>query len=205
MKSVGALNSTTRTEDQTHAALYWMENPPRTWNRILNTLSGAEGLSLVDNARLFGEVYLTAADTFIAVWDEKAHNSFWRPITAIREADTDGNPRTDGDPSWLPLVATPPYPDHPAGHPAFSASVGRTLQQFFCTDKLTWTDTNVAGRTRSYTRVSDAVEEIINVRVWSGIHFRNADQDGARIGQQIAKYRDGHFFRSIGDHDHDDD
>jgi hypothetical protein len=199
IKSVGSATSTTRTGEQTNAALYWAENPPRTWNRILNTISSAQGLSLVDNARLFGEIYLTAADTFIAVWDEKAYRSFWRPITAIREADTDGNPRTDADPNWLPLVATPPYPDHPAGHPAFSASIGKTLQQFFCTDKLAWTDTNVAGRTTSYTRVSDAVEEIVNVRVWSGIHFRNADEDGARIGQHIAKYREKQYFSEIDD------
>jgi hypothetical protein len=199
VKSLGSATSTTRSADETNAVLYWAENPPRTWNRILNTISSARGLSLVDNARLFGEIYLTAADTFIAVWDEKAYRSFWRPITAIREAATDGNPRTEADPNWLPLVATPPYPDHPAGHPAFSASVGKTLQQFFCTDRLAWTDTNIAGRTESYTRVSDAVEEIINVRVWSGIHFRNADEDGARIGQHVARYREKQYFRAIDD------
>jgi hypothetical protein len=209
VKSVGSASSTTRSADQTNAALYWAENPPRTWNRILNTLSASKGVSLVDNARLFGEVYLTAADTFIAVWDGKAHYHFWRPITAIREADTDGNRLTEADPNWLPLVATPPYPDHPAGHPGFSASVGKTLQQFFDTDKLAWTDTNVAGRTKSYTRVSDAVEEIIDVRVWSGIHFRNADEDGARIGKQVAKFAAHHYFRSLDDDhhhhgDHDD-
>jgi hypothetical protein len=197
VKSVGSAVSTTRTAEQTNAALYWAENPPRTWNRILNTLSGSRGLSLVDNARLFAEVYLTAADTFISVWDGKAYYSFWRPITAIREAGTDGNSRTEADTEWLPLVATPPYPDHPAGHPGFSASVGTTLQQFFCTDKLAWTDTNIAGRTTSYMRVSDAVEEIVNVRVWSGIHFRNADEDGAGIGRQVAKYREKHYFRAI--------
>ncbi|HET9324674.1 MAG TPA: vanadium-dependent haloperoxidase, partial [Gaiellaceae bacterium] len=88
VKSVGSLNSTRRTDDQTQAALYWNENPPRTWNRIVNSISASKGLSLVDNARLVAEVYLTAADAFIAVWDEKAHYSFWRPITAIREANT---------------------------------------------------------------------------------------------------------------------
>jgi hypothetical protein len=204
VKSVGSLNSTRRTDDQTHAALYWMENPPRTWNRILNTLSTAKGLSLVQNARLFGEVYLTVADAFIAVWDEKAHYSFWRPITAIREADTDDNPRTDQDLSWLPLVANPPYSEHPSGHLGLSGAVGRTVQQFFHTDKLAWTDTNVAGRTRSFSRVSDAVEEIVDARIWSGIHFRNADEASVRIAREIARYRDKHYFNRIED-EHDDD
>jgi hypothetical protein len=199
VKSVGSLNSTTRTGDQTQAALYWMENPPRTWNRIINTLSAAEGVSLVDNARLFAEVYLTAADAFIAVWDEKAHYSFWRPITAIREADADDNSRTEKDENWLPLVANPPYPEHPSGHLGLSGSFGKTLQQFFHTDKLAWTDTNIAGRTRSFTRVSDAIDEIVGARIWSGIHFRNADEASVRISRKIAKYRAKHYFERIDD------
>jgi hypothetical protein len=204
VKSVGSATSTTRTADQTYAALYWAENPPRTWNRILNSLSASRGVSLVENARLFAEVYLTVADAFIAVWDEKAHYSFWRPITAIREAETDGNYRTGKDENWLPLVANPGYPDHPSGHLGLSGAVGKSLQQFFHTDWLAWTDTNVAGRTRGYTRVSDAIEEIVDVRVWSGLHFRNADEASVEISRQIAKYRDRHYFNRI-HHDHDDD
>jgi hypothetical protein len=199
VKLLGSATSTTRTVDQTNAALYWAENPPRTWNRIVNSLSAAKGLSLVENARLFAELYLTTADTFIAVWDEKAHWSFWRPITAIREADTDGNARTDVDANWLPLVANPPYPEHPSGHLGLSGSFGRTLQQFFRTDDLAWTDTNVAGRTRSYSSVSDAIDEIVDVRVWSGIHFRNADEASVDIARKIAKYRAKHYFREIDD------
>jgi hypothetical protein len=203
VKSVGAAGVIPgRTADQTETALYWAENPPRTWNRIVNSLSTSHGLSLVDNARLFAELYLTAADAFIAVWDEKAHYSFWRPITAIREADTDGNPRTAPDPNWLPLVANPGYPDHPSGHLGLSGSFGRTLQQFFGTDELAWTDTNIAGRTRSYGSPSAAVEELIDVRVWSGLHFRNADEDAATIARQIAKYREKHYFGRL--HKHDD-
>jgi hypothetical protein len=206
VKTVGSASApiTDRSLDQTNAALYWAENPPRTWNRILNSLSASRGVSLVENARLFAEVYLTVADTFIAVWDEKGHYSFWRPITAIREADTDGNHRTAKDENWLPLVANPPYPEHPSGHLGLSGAVGKALQQFFHTDWLAWTDTNVAGRTRSFTRVSDAVEEIENARVWSGIHFRNADEASVQISRQIAKYRDKHFFNRL-DHRHDHD
>lgn len=206
VKTLGTAATTgPRTDDQTHAALYWAENPPRTWNRVFNTLSTTHGLSLVDNARLFAELYLTAADAFIAVWDEKAHYNFWRPITAIREAHNDDNPRTERDENWLPLVANPPYPEHPSGHLGLSGAVGSTLQEFFRTDKLAWTDTTpVGGRTRSFTRVSDAVEEIVDARVWSGIHFRNADEASVRISQKIANYRDRHYFNRIED-EHDDD
>ena len=101
-------------------------------------------------------------------------------------------------------MANPAYPDHPSGHLGLSGAVGKTLQEFFHTDRLAWTDTNVAGRTRSYTRVSDAIEEIVDVRVWSGIHFRNADEASVEISRQIAKYRDRHYFNRIHhDHDHD--
>ena len=198
VKSVGSLNSTTRTADQTHAALYWAENPPRTWNRIINMLSTSEGLSLVENARLFAETYLAVADTFIAVWDEKAHHSFWRPITAIREADTDGNERTDADPNWLPLVANPPYPEHPSGHLGLSGVICLTLERFLGTDDVSWTDTTPVGlRTRSYTSLDDALAEIVDVRVWSGIHFRNADEASVGIARDIVKYAGKHYFRDI--------
>jgi hypothetical protein len=170
VKELGSATSTTRTADQTHAANYWAENPPRTWSRIFRTIATQEGLSLVENARFFAMLYLTAADTFISVWEDKAHWSFWRPITAIREADTDGNPATEPDTGWLPLIPNPPYPEHPSGHLGLSGSVVKTMQQFFRTDEIGWTDTNVGGLTRSYTSLSQAVDEIVLARVWSGIH-----------------------------------
>jgi hypothetical protein len=194
VKALGSATSTTRTEDQTHAARYWAENPPATWSRILRTLSEQQGLSLVENARFFAMLYLTAADSLIAVWDDKARWSSWRPITAIREADSDGNRRTEADAEWLPLIANPPYPEHPSGHGGLSGSIVRTLQQYFGTDKVAWTDTNNAGLTRSFTRFSDALDEVVDARMWSGIHFRTADEQGERIGTEIARWRERHYF-----------
>ena len=199
VKSLGSLTSTERTADQTHAARYWAENPPATWSRVFRTLSAQQGLSLVDNARLYAMLYMTAADSLITVWNDKATYLFWRPITAIREADTDGNPDTEPDAAWLPLIPTPPYTEHSSGHCGLSGSIVRTLQQFFGTDEIGWTDTNNAGLTRSFTRFSQAINEIIDVRVWSGIHFRTADEAGARIGKQIAQYRNAHYFKPVGD------
>jgi hypothetical protein len=203
VKELGQDTSTERTADQTHAALYWMENPPRTWNRIFQTLSTQEGLTLTENARLFAMLYLTAADSLICVWDDKAHYLFWRPIAAIREADTDGNPRTEADPNWLPLIPTPPYPDHPSGHAGLSGSIVETLKDFFGADRVTLSDTNVAGRTRSWTRYSDMIDEIVYARMWSGIHFLNPDKQGAEMGEDVANYRDKHYFGAV--HEHDDD
>jgi hypothetical protein len=201
VKSLGSLTSTTRTAEQTLAARYWAENPPATWSRIFRTLSAQEGLSMVENARLFAMLYMTAADALITVWDDKAFRLFWRPITAIREANTDGNPATEADPAWLPLIVNPPYPEHPSAHNALSGSIVATLRKFFGRDKIAWTDTNNAGLTRSFTRFSHAIKEIVNARLWAGIHFRTADEQGARIGSRVAKWRDKHYFRPV----HDDD
>jgi hypothetical protein len=197
VQSVGSASSTTRTSDQTLAARYWAENPPATWSRIFRTLSAQEGLSVSENARLYAMLYLTAADSLISVWRDKARFLFWRPITAIREADTDGNQATEPDPTWLPLIPTPPYPEHPSGHNGLSGSIVATLQQFFGTDEIGWTDTNNAGLTRSFTRLSQAINEIVDARVWSGIHFRAADEQAARLGKLVARYRDQHYFEPI--------
>jgi hypothetical protein len=197
VKSVGSLASTTRLADQTHAARYWAENPPATWSRVIRSLSAAHGLSIDENALLYAQLYMTAADAFVAVWAEKAHWSFWRPITAIREADTDGNDATEQDVAWLPLLANPPYPEHPSGHLGLSGAFVHTLADFFGTDAVGWTDTNAAGLTRSFTSLSDTLEEIVDARVWSGIHFRNADEASTRIAKSIAKWRERHYFAPL--------
>jgi hypothetical protein len=199
VKSFGSATSTTRTPDQTHMARYWAENPPATWSRVFRTLSAQQGLSIADNARLFAMLYLTAADALITVWNDKAHYPFWRPITAIREADTDGNPHTVADPAWLPLIANPPYPEHSSGHSGLSGSIVATLQDFFGTDHIGWTDTTNAGLTRSFTRFSQAIDEVVDARVWSGIHFRTANEQGAKVGRQVAGYRNAHFFKPVHD------
>jgi hypothetical protein len=154
----------------------------------------------VDNARFFAMLYMTGADALITVWNDKARDPFWRPITAIREADADGNPDTVADPAWLPLIPTPPYPEHSSGHSGLSGAFVATLQDFFRTDRIGWTDTNNGGLTRSFTRFSQAIDEIVDARVWSGIHFRTADEQGAEIGSQVARYRDMHYFEPVRGH-----
>jgi hypothetical protein len=193
----GPAATTLRSADQTHAARYWAENPPRTWSRVLRTLSAQQGLSLVDNARLFAAAYMGAADALIAVWCDKAEWLFWRPITAIQEAETDGNPATAEDDSWLPLIDTPPYPEHSSGHAGLSGAMVRTLQHFFGTDEIGWTDTNNSGFTRSFASFSQAIDEVVDARVWSGIHFRTADEDGAHIGKRVVNYGHARYFKPV--------
>ncbi len=197
VKSVGSATSTTRTADQTHAARYWAENPPNTWSRVFRTIAVQEGLSLAENARLFAALYMASADALITVWTDKARFSFWRPITAIREAATDGNPATEADPAWLPLISTPPYTEHSSGHGGLSAAIVATFQSFFGTDEIGWTDTTNGGLTRSFTSFSQAIDEVVEARIWSGIHFRTADVQGAKIGKDVARYAAKRYFRPV--------
>jgi PAP2 superfamily len=151
---------------------------------------------------------LAAADAAIGCWNDKYHWNFWRPMTAIREADSDGNPATTADPKWLPLfdpstpvasgppLVTPPFPDHPSGHSCATVPIVRTLQYFFGTDQVGFTvRSNKSGTTRSFTHLSDALREVINARVWAGIHFRTADVQGAILGKKVAHYLHQHYFQ----------
>jgi hypothetical protein len=194
VKDLGSATSSTRTDDQTHAARFWSEGPVH-WTRIARQLSVRYRLDIADNARLFAMLYLTAADAGIAAWDDKARWLYWRPITAIHEADRDGNPATEADATWLPLIVNPPYPDHPSGLTAVGSAMGRTLRDFFGTNRLEFSSKNeTLNLTRSYGSFSQAIDEIVDARVWSGIHFRIADVHAAKIGRQIARYREQHYF-----------
>jgi hypothetical protein len=197
VKTIGSLNSTIRTADQTDAARFWAGGFAP-WIVATRQLSVDRGLGVADNARLFAMLYLTAADAGIRCWDQKARWLFWRPITAIRAADTDGNPATEPDPTWTSLIPAPPYPDHPSGLLCFNGSIAQTLRAFFGTNRIAFSVTSAnSGTTRSYTRLSQATREAINARVWSGIHFRKADRQGARIGKQVARYCAKHYFHPI--------
>jgi hypothetical protein len=209
LKTLGALNSASRTQDQTDAGRFWgAANAVGTWSSLYRDIATRYNRSEADNARMFAMLFLAGADTAITVWHDKAKYSFWRPITAIREADTDGNPLTTADPNWLPLVNTPPYPEMPSGLSSLSGSSARTLQDFFGTDDLAFGTTNAIGITRNYVSFSQARDDVVNARVWSGIHFRHADEVGALIGKRVAFWQEFRFPRPAHDghhHHHDDD
>jgi PAP2 superfamily len=213
VKELGALRSSTRTDDQTAAAVFWQFAPIALWNPVLRQLAARYDLDAADRARLYGMVNLAAADAAIACWNDKYHWMFWRPLAAIREADSDGNPATVADPTWEPLfsastattpaLGTPPFPDHPSGHGCTSGAVLETAAEFFGTDKVRFTV--VSGRLldgvpiapREFDRFSQARKEIIDARVWGGIHFRTADVQGTVIGKKVAHWLRKHHFQPV--------
>jgi hypothetical protein len=213
VKELGALNSSTRTADQTAAAVFWQAAPAPLWNTLLRSLANRYHLDTADQARLYGAVNLAGADAAIACWNDKYYWSFWRPRAAIREADTDGNPATVADPNWEPLFSaatvttpaliTPAFPDHPSGHGCLSGAVLGTIANFFGTDKVEITVVSprslngVAIPPRTFDRLSDALDEIVEARIWGGIHFRTADVQGTVIGKKVAKYVRKHYFKPL--------
>jgi hypothetical protein len=210
VKDLGSLTSTTRTADETDAAIFWQDHAHALFNRIFRTLAASQGLDIVENARLFAMTNLAAADAAIGCWNDKYYWQFWRPITAIREADTDGNPDTEADPTWLPLfdpatpvchpplLVTPPFPDHPSGHACATSAFVHTLQNFFRTNKIAVSAfSNKSCTTRSFDRFSDMLSEVIDARVWAGIHFRTADTQGSVLGHKVAHYLERHYFQPV--------
>lgn len=198
VREVGALNSATRSADQTDAARFWNDHPQALWNRIFRTLVTNQGLDAVDAARFLGMTSLAAADGLNACWNDKYHWNFWRPITAIHLADTDGNSATQADTGWAPLIVNPPFPDHPSGHGCVTGSIVNTAQNFFGTDKIGFsTFSNFSMTTRSFDRLSHVTKEVIDARVWSGIHFRTADVQGSVIGKKVAHWLERHYFQPV--------
>jgi hypothetical protein len=194
VKAYGSLTSTVRTADQTDAALFWQANGAGLFNQIFRQLANTQGLDIAEAARLFAMADMAGADGAIGCWNDKYHWKFWRPITAIRLADTDENPATQADPDWTPLFATPPFPEHPSGHSCVSGAVTSTLSDFFGTKKIAFsTFSTFSGTTREFDRFSDAIKEIIDARVWAGIHFRTADVQGSVMGKKISHYVRDYF------------
>jgi hypothetical protein len=175
----------------------------------MRSLSTRLGLSTAENARLFAMASLAAADGAIACWNDKYYWKFWRPIDAIHEAASDGNPETEADPGWKPLfdpstptvpaLSTPAFPDHPSGHSCVSSATLNAMQEFFGTDKIAFdiVSSRFPAQPRHFERFSDALKEVVDARVWGGIHFRTADTLGAVIGKKVAKWERTHFFQPV--------
>ncbi len=135
----GVTTPSARTAEQTEIALFWVESSPLQWNRIARTVSGSEGLDMWENARLFGLLNMALADGYIGSFETKYHYNYWRPVTAIQTADTDGNPSTSADPTWTPLVPTPPIPDYDSAHSVEGGAAAGVLKRFFGTDDIGFT------------------------------------------------------------------
>jgi PAP2 superfamily len=201
VKSLGGDGVTTpsaRSADETEIAHFWRESSPLKWNRIGRTVSADQGLTLWENARLFGLLNMALADGYIAMQDSKNHYNYWRPVTAIQTADTDGNPDTVGDPTWTPLRPTPANQDYASGHAIEGGAGAEVLKQFFGTDQISFRDCGrglPAGSTcsdptpvfRSFTSFSQAAVENAYSRILIGFHFRKSVEEGTEYGRHIGK------------------
>jgi membrane-associated phospholipid phosphatase len=208
VKSLGAIDSTTRTADQTEIAVFWaydrpgLGTPVTLYNQIVFTVAEQEGNNLAENARLFALANFAMADAGIATWDAKYETDFWRPVTAIHEAGNDGNPLTTPDPTWAPLSdqlngITPAFPSYVSGHSAFGGAVFGVLQNFYGTDDITFTLTSdeLVGITREYDSFSEAAEENAHSRIYLGVHWLFDCTAGEQLGYSIADFVSSHFLR----------
>jgi hypothetical protein len=203
--SLGAVDSTTRTADQTQIGIFWgydragMGAPPTQYNQIAQTIAMQENNTLLENARLFALLNIAQADAGVVAWDAKYEYNYWRPITAIRGASSDENPDTVGDPDWTPLGApgggvvdnfTPPFPAYTSGHATFGAAAFRILASFYGTDHYNFTvqSDEMPGVTRSFTSFSQASAENARSRIYLGIHWNFDDSLGQSTGVQVADY-----------------
>lgn len=203
-KLLGKSDSTARTAAQTDLANFWNSNYVVLWNQVTRNLAEEHLDNIGDTSRLLALVSMSMADAAITSWDSKSAFVFWRPITAIREGDNDGNPKTTGDLTWSPLIATPPYPDYTSGANNLTAAATRSLALFFGENEMSFsiTTTNpvpTVTDTRNYTRFSDVQQEVVDARIYEGIHFRFADEAARKQGRQVAQWAHGHFLRPVGE------
>jgi hypothetical protein len=197
-KTMGAFSGSPRTADQSELALFWQSNTPLTWNRVAAQISAERGLSFHENVHLFALLNVTMADAVIACWDSKYRYSFWRPITAIREGLTPA----DADPTWEPWLdffppGTPAFPEYPSAHSSISGSAAFILASTFG-DNTSFTVTSESRpETRSFSSFSSAVSEIVDARVFGGIHFRTSCVLGNTLGSTVADYVSRHVIRPL--------
>jgi hypothetical protein len=199
VKAVGAKNSTLRTAEQTAIALLWQPTSPITYNAMLREMPELKQKSIVEQARVFALLNMAASDAFIVGWRDKYSFLFWRPETAIRNADRDGNDATSADATWEGLFSPfPAHPEYPSGHALYTGVMETVLRDFFGTDRMTVAvtnpDKNIARTFASFSEIAKSVED---ARVWAGIHFRSADIDGTRMGRRVAEYAMKNCMRPI--------
>jgi hypothetical protein len=204
VKAMGIFSGSARTPDQSELALFWALNTPLAWNRIAAQLAAARGLSLTENAHLFAVLNVTLADAIIACWDTKYRYVFWRPVTAIRTGLTPA----DADPTWQPwldtLTGTPAHPEYPSAHSTYSGSAAFILSAEFGENTAFSLTSEIRPGTRSFASFSDAIAEIVDARVFGGIHFRTSCLRGNMLGRAVADYVSRHAMRPRGD-DPDDE
>jgi hypothetical protein len=209
VKKLGSFGSTDRTPEQKDIAYFYSENFLAQWNRALRGIATKHLRRTGDSARLFALANMSVADALISSWESKKFYNVWRPITAINEGDNDGNPGTVGDPTWQSLINNPNYPDYTSGANNVTGAMTRTLSLFFNRDRMTFEVTSLAPlaiqKTRVYNRFSEAADDVVDARIYLGIHFRFADTAARKQGQRVAEWAFNHFLLPLDDDGHKHD
>jgi hypothetical protein len=208
VKAIGELHSSTRTDEQSTIARFWYEGSPIGWSRIARVVAQSQSLDSWETARLLALANIAMADGFIAGFATKYDFNFWRPVTAIRAGDTDGNDRTVADPNWSTYLNTPAIPDYTSTHSVLGGAASEVLRRFFHDDDIAFTTTSgvpFAGITRSFDSFSQAARENGKSRIYAGIHFRSAVEDGIKQGKQIGRFAFTHTLRPLDGDDEDDE
>jgi hypothetical protein len=190
-KNYGSATGSLRTDAQTKTALFWgLGRPAAQYNAGVRDIVTSFGMNRVEAARALALTNLVSSDAFIACFDGKYTYSAWRPYTAIRAGDTDGNPDTVADPNWTPLVSTPNHPEYPANHSCVSTSFAMTVENLLGAARFSLTVPGIpaSSELRHYTSSTQLITEIADARVWGGVHFRFSTDAGTTIGRSVAHY-----------------
>jgi hypothetical protein len=196
VKKWGAANSPVRTPEQTETAMFWTDHTTTQFGRLLRSIAVQRRLGLAETARLFAMVYAAHADSVIGCYNAKYHFSFWRPVTAIQNADLDTNADTIIDTNWSPLAPTPPHPEYPSAHCCITGAVARTLQSFFGNPNLKLSiDSRVTNTVRTFNNVNDWEKEVESARILIGFHYHHSVVQGNSLGEKVAQYVTTNYFR----------
>jgi hypothetical protein len=196
VKTYGARDSAQRTPSQTETARFWLMTGPPAYHPIARQFVAARHMTLLDSARFMATFAVALTDAYIAVFDAKYHYEFWRPVTAIRNGDIDGNPATEFDPSWQPLDATPMHPEYPCAHCIQSGTVAALIEAFGGLGDLNdmaLTSPTAAGVTHHWSSLDAFTAEVANARVWAGFHYRSSARVGTAMGREVGRYVAAHF------------
>jgi PAP2 superfamily len=206
VKAYGVATGSLRSADQTETGLFYTEHAVAQYSRAFRRYATNNRLGIREAARFFAMTNTAILDAQIACWDAKFHYNFWRPVTAIRAGALDGNPLTEPDPTWIGLAATPAHPEYPAAHGCWTSATARILEHFNGTKSVDFAlDSAVTGTTHVFTKTDDLRAEIINARVYGGMHYRNSVEVGAALGEQVADWVAANYFRRVADENDDQD
>jgi PAP2 superfamily len=197
-KNFGALEGSLRTPKETEIGQFWSDHPLAQYSSAIQSLIADRKLSTMQTVRLLAMTYVSYEDAIIACFDAKYYYAFWRPYTAIHDADIDGNPFTTPDPGWMPLVVTPGHPEYPAAHGCAAGAFAVTIAQFFHTDAVpTHFTSAVTGTTHDFSKLSDEVQEVDLARIYGGMHYLTSVLEGNVLGKAVARHVVSNYFQPL--------